>query len=162
MRCIMARASELKRDREAESSRAPMRTGGRIRRSRAQASTANDDVDGEKLPDRRPQSSASMSNTTFAGAQKIRVNIDEAGRPKAARAYGHGRANTILGSECPRAERQPYSPAHIDAVLCSSVCHLVLAVHHRECVRLLLLSSLALSRSEHSRMTNSVARSNHD
>ena len=87
---------ELKRDREAESSRGPMRTGGRIRRSRAQALTANGDVVGEKLSDRRPQSSASMSNTTFAGAQKIRVNIDEAGRPKAARAYPHGRANTML------------------------------------------------------------------
>jgi hypothetical protein len=87
---------ELKRDREAESSRGPMRTGGRIRRSRAQALTANGDVDDEMLPDSRPQSSASMKTYDVAGAKKIRVNIDEARRPKAARAYAHGRANTML------------------------------------------------------------------
>jgi len=81
-----------------------MRTGGRIRRSRAQALTANGDVD-EKLPDRRPQSSASMTNTTFEGAQEIIVKIDEAERPKAARAHAHGRAITTLAGVGARPQR---------------------------------------------------------
>jgi len=94
---INRRRRRHKSEQGSREQRMPMRKGERIRRSRARALTATGDVDGEKLLDGRPQSSALMTNTTIEGAQELRVSRDEVERQKAESVHAHRRANTTAG-----------------------------------------------------------------